>query len=189
MEPDAFGFLTVVDSAAHGLFGGYLLVDAGGRPLEFHCTTPVTISRAQAILYGPTLDADVRGRQIGSALLAEASVSPRVVLVDDPATATVQAHTLLTVALVQARAASRAASVGVRGDLQPPEEALRRVPQQPPAMDAEGTAGAWRPMGDALVRPARAGATDVFDLPLPPFDLLEPFDRIRAAIDEVQRHG
>ena len=31
---NAYGFLTTVDSPSHGLFGGYLIVDLEGRPLE-----------------------------------------------------------------------------------------------------------------------------------------------------------
>ena len=37
----AFGFLTVVESPEHGLFGGYLVLSPQGRPLEFRCSTPV----------------------------------------------------------------------------------------------------------------------------------------------------
>ena len=51
----ALGFLTVVENAELGLLGGYLLLNAAGRPLEFHCTAPVKPSRTQEILYGPTL--------------------------------------------------------------------------------------------------------------------------------------
>ena len=51
----AIGFLTVVDEPAHGLFGGYLILNPAGRPVEFHCTAPVKPNRAQEILYGTTL--------------------------------------------------------------------------------------------------------------------------------------
>src|SRR6266404_1210747 len=51
----AVGFLTVVSSEPHGLVGGYLVLNALGRPLEFHCTAPVKPNRAQEILYGATL--------------------------------------------------------------------------------------------------------------------------------------
>jgi len=53
----ALGFLTVVDHPQYGLFGGYLVLTAAGRPLEFHCTAPIKPNRAQEILYGPTLHA------------------------------------------------------------------------------------------------------------------------------------
>ena len=36
-----FGYLSAVESAEHGFFGGYLLVSPLGRPVEFHCTAPI----------------------------------------------------------------------------------------------------------------------------------------------------
>ncbi len=51
----ALGFLTVVEHPQYGLFGGYLVLNIAGRPLEFHCTAPIKPNRAQEILYGPTL--------------------------------------------------------------------------------------------------------------------------------------
>ena len=96
-----FGFLTAVDSPLHGLFGGYLVVDALGRPLEFHCTAPVKVSRAQQILYGPTLHGHLHGQQIGGALLAESKATPAVVLTDHDAMLHVRPHTSLPLALVR----------------------------------------------------------------------------------------
>ena len=42
----AFGFLTVVEDDEHGYFGGYLVLSELGRPLEFHCSTPIFPSQA-----------------------------------------------------------------------------------------------------------------------------------------------
>ena len=158
----AFGFLTVVESPAHGLFGGYLLVDAAGRPLEFHCTAPVKVSRAQAILYGPTLHGHLHGRQIGGALLAEGAVSPVVVLTDQEPMLHVRPHTSLPVALVR-----RAGGPG----------------------DAAGfTVGAAH-VGAVVGDPARqATIQDRLGELGAAVDLCEPFERIRAAIDEAQKH-
>ncbi len=161
-EASAFGFLTVVDSPAHGIFGGYLLVDAAGRPLEFHCTAPVKVSRAQAILYGPTLVGHLHGRQIGGALLAEGGVAPVVVLTDQEAMLQVRPHTSLPVAFVRRATAADdpagftvgAAHVGPTG----------------------GDGGRQAAIQDRL---AELGAA---------VDLCEPFERIRAAIDEAQKH-
>ena len=71
----ALGFLTVVDSPQHGLFGGFLLLNGGGRPLEFHCTAPVKANRAQRILYGPTLMPYLYGEQIGRTLVEKSKIS------------------------------------------------------------------------------------------------------------------
>jgi hypothetical protein len=133
----AIGFLTTVASASHGVFGGYLLVDEVGRPLEFHCTAPVRVSRAQEILYGPTLHGELHGRRIGGSLVAAAGVRPRLVLVESPQMMHVQRETDLPVAVVD------------------PVESLRE----------------------------RFGSL------LPEIDLREPFERIREAIAEAQRHG
>src|SRR5688500_11494160 len=61
--PQALGFLTVVEHDQFGLVGGYLILNSSGRPLEFHCTAPVKPSRAQQILYGPTLTPYLYGEQ------------------------------------------------------------------------------------------------------------------------------
>lgn len=165
-EPDAggvsFGFLTTVESQAHGLFGGYLVVDALGRPLEFHCTAPVRVSRAQQILYGPTLQGNLHGRQVGGALLAEAKATPTVVLTDSEAMLHVRPHTSLPVALVR------------RGE--------------------PGSMPGWFPIGDTIVSPHADDVVRVGELEArlatlaAAVDLCEPFERIRAALDEAARH-
>lgn len=78
----AIGFLTVLDHPQHGLFGGYLVLNFTGRPLEFHCTAPIKPNRAQQILYGPTLEPFLYGEQIGSTLLGHAKASPLVICTD-----------------------------------------------------------------------------------------------------------
>jgi len=162
-EDLSFGFLTTVESAAHGLFGGYLVVDALGRPLEFHCTAPVKVSRAQQILYGSTLDAHLHGRQVGGALLAEGKASPAVVLTDSESLLSVRPHTRLPVALVKRRPDDQQPAGGF--DLGPAR--IR------PHADDNGRA-------EELARQLAALAAAV--------DLCEPFERIRAALDEAARH-
>ena len=76
-QETTFGYLSVINSAEHGYFGGYLIVGPLGRPLEFHCTAPVRPSRAQQILYGPTLEPFLLGEQIAGAMLDAAKLKPR----------------------------------------------------------------------------------------------------------------
>ncbi|MFM7138148.1 MAG: hypothetical protein ACKO1M_13930 [Planctomycetota bacterium] len=158
----SFGFLTTLESPAHGLFGGYLVVDALGRPLEFHCTAPVKVSRAQQILYGPTLHGHLHGRQVGGALLAEGKATPAVVLTDNDAMLHVRPHTQLPLALVRRGAVDQAAPGFVVGD----------AVVSPHADDAVRA-------GEIEARLATLAAA---------VDLCEPFERIRAALDEAARH-
>ena len=160
-EGTAFGFLTVVDSPTHGLFGGYLLVDGLGRPLEFHCTAPVKISRAQQILYGSTLHGHLHGRQIGATLLAEATVTPSVVLTDHDALLQVRPHTSLPVVL-----------------------ARPLTDDPPPGCFTIGATSVAAPPGDADAAAIRGPLAELGAA----IDLVEPFERIRAAIAEAQRH-
>ena len=78
----SFGYLTTVETAEFGYFGGYLIVSSLGRPLEFHCTAPIQPSRAQRILYGPTLASYLLGEQICGALSGAAKLTPELILTD-----------------------------------------------------------------------------------------------------------
>ena len=159
-----FGFLTTVDSPTHGVFGGYLVVDATGRPLEFHCTTPVKVSRAQQILYGATLPGHLHGRQIGANLLAEATSRPLAVLVDAESLLHVRPHTPLPVGIVRRSDPAQPAPGG--------DETVVRFGTTTVSLPADR----HNRVIEGLT--ALAGAVD----------LGEPFVRIRAAIDEAQRH-
>jgi len=87
---NCFGFVTVRLHSEHGYFGGLLVVNALARPLEFHCTLPVKPSRAQSILYGPTLDDFVCGEQIARALLAKSKSTPIAFFTDTSAVLSVR---------------------------------------------------------------------------------------------------
>ncbi len=160
----SFGFLTTLESPVHGLFGGYLVVDTAGRPIEFHCTAPVKVSRAQQILYGASLDSHLHGRQVGGALLAEGKVAPAVVLIDNETMLHVRPHTSLPVALV--RREDRPLDASVCDGL-----SFNGAVVWPHADDADRSA-------DIAARLASFAAA---------VDLCEPFERIRAALDEAAR--
>src|SRR5512136_3074241 len=106
----ALGFLTVVDHPEHGLFGGYLVLNRSGRPLEFHCTTPIKANRAQEILYGPTLKPFLYGEQIGQALLSKSKSETLLICTDQEAALAVADYTDLPVVLVLASASTASAT-------------------------------------------------------------------------------
>lgn len=81
--PSLYAYLTVAGDLTSGLVGGALVVDGRGRPVEFHCTDTLTVSRAEQILYGTTLETYLFCDRIA------ASIMPRLgkvamVLVDRP---------------------------------------------------------------------------------------------------------
>ncbi|MCH2115197.1 MAG: hypothetical protein MK171_09855 [Pirellulales bacterium] len=78
----AFGFLTVQEDPDHGFFGGYLVLSELGRPLEFHCSTPLLPNQAQKILYGATLRSYVLGEVIGQTLVEKSQLPVLAVLTD-----------------------------------------------------------------------------------------------------------
>jgi hypothetical protein len=162
------GFLTVIENAELGLLGGYLLLNAAGRPLEFHCTAPVRPSRAQEILYGSTLKPFLYGEQIGQTLLARPKLAPLVVCTDSASVLAARDCTHLPLVLVTARE-------GEPREGEAPAEprafrlARNRVATAPHyASDQPRILAAWPPQADHL-------------------DLNEPFVRIREALEEAQK--
>lgn len=172
-EP-TFGYLSAVHSAEHGYFGGYLIISILGRPLEFHCSAPVRPSRAQEILYGPTLPEYLLGEQIGGTLLRRAKLSTRLVLTDQPAVLCLRPGFDVPflhlapqdVADVQLNASSAARASNNRFAVGSYEFET-----------AAGYSGDQKAAGELLTCLAER------------VDLAEPFDRIREAIREAQRIG
>ena len=82
-SPDAtYGFITVVELNGIGHCGGLLIVSQIGRPIEFHCTAPVTANRAQEIMYGKTYNGFLVADQIGMALVDKAKHQPTMFVTD-----------------------------------------------------------------------------------------------------------
>lgn len=187
----ALGFLTVTRDPDQGLFGGYLILNVLGRPLEFHCTAPVRPNRAQAILYGPTLDPYLLGERIGHTLLEKGRVAPRVVFTD--CLAVMAARPLVGTSLVLVSGAASAAcssDVGdVRGgasaEIAADEQACGRM--ELPGLPLERfTLGAYQ-LGVLAAHPDdRAQVTEHWPQFADQIALEEPFSRIREAIDEAR---
>jgi len=78
----SLGFLSVLSPSDVGFVGGYLILNGVGRPLEFHCTTPVKATRAQEILYGNSLKPYLFAEQIAPALVAKAKTPVALICVD-----------------------------------------------------------------------------------------------------------
>jgi hypothetical protein len=163
------GFLTVVENTDLGLLGGYLLLNVAGRPLEFHCTTPVKPNRTQEILYGPTLKPYLYGEQIGQTLLVKSKLTPIVVCTDSEAVLVVRDFTDVPVVLALSATAGLLSAVEPAiGGTPFPLAKSRVMTARHYASDERTIRDAWPAQADHL-------------------DLLEPFTRIREALDEAQR--
>lgn len=162
----AFGFLTVQESPVHGLFGGYLVLSPQGRPLEFRCSTPVVPSRAQAILYGPTLRGYLLSEVIGRTLVESAEVPVSAIFTND--------RDLLPLA-------------GLR-----PEDVLYVAPIEAGQGAAPSGKNQAAQVGRWMVETYAGGLRTVEQLQaligplMTHVDLCEPFERIQAALAEAQ---
>src|SRR4051794_10676188 len=162
----SFGYLTAVETAEFGYFGGYLVISQLGRPLEFHCTAPIQPSRAQRILYGPTLASYLLGEQICGALSGVAKLTPELILTD--CEVALHARNRFAVPMALVTAIERAELVGqqVAGVFMIGLNQFR-LP--------DGYEGEQHSIEEAVTLLAQR------------VELTEPFGRIREAIDEAQR--
>ena len=195
------GFLTVLDQGPQGLFGGYLVTNMAGRPIEFHCTAPIKPNRAQEILYGPTLEPYLYGEQIGQTLLGKATAKPVLVCTDCRAALCAGEFVDTPVALVvAAEKAAESVSDRQEGLSGPPEDGASQEagPEKKWRLDhahaAEHQLEEFHLGRNHLAIPGRSPGerrtiTDSLAELGESFDLAEPFGRIREAIEEARRGG
>jgi hypothetical protein len=179
------GFLTVVEHEQYGLFGGYLILNTAGRPVEFHCTAPIKPNRAQEILYGPTLEAFLYGEQIGQTLINQAGAAPMFICTDRPPVLAAREQIAAPMVLVVSPEPEATAEAG---GSEPPAKRVLRI-------DAahHGPRLATFELGrNRLALPDRADEdrrliTERLGELAESFDLAEPFQRIRDAIEEARQ--
>ncbi len=160
----SLGFLTVLQDEAAGFCGGFLLLNQLGRPLEFHCTSPILPNRAQEILYGPTLKPFLFGEQIGRTLVEKAKQRPSVIFADQ--TPTLSLRDFLDIPMMLVRDSS---STPVSASSQPTfclgENIVSASPRH--QQDRQQAEQLWTSVQEGL-------------------DLREPFERIREALSEAR---
>jgi hypothetical protein len=182
----AIGFLTVTRDLEQGLFGGYLLLNSLGRPLEFHCTAPVRPNRAQEILYGPTLDSYLCGERIGHTLLEKSKAEPQLILTDCFAAIGVRALVNTPVVLLLANE-----SEGSRSLLGAAESGVPERAERGSSAVGHDRMRPFRWENYRLAVHVEYGADapqflEQWPAFAPQVELQEPFGRIREAIDEAR---
>jgi len=176
----AFGFLTAVEDDSHGLFGGYLVLSELGRPLEFHCSTPVSPSKAQKILYGSTLRSYVLGELIGQTLINKAQLPVLAVLTD--------LEEMLSLGLVWQGKLAWVAPKAALSSAAPRQPVGIEADSRPSGSDSpELELGKYRLVGSSTCNWSEAALGEVLAPLASSVELAEPFERIHEAIQEAQR--
>lgn len=167
------GYVVVINRGEKGYVGGYLCADERGVPIEFWHTTgsPVKANRLQELLYGKTLKPELLGRHITGALLGDEQGKPRI-----------RPHVLLT----EEDAILHGIDVpGITVIL------IEPVGSKPIINDERTCRRIVTGAGDVVIRWRQENTADVEQaIPrLKSVDVLEPFKRICALLDELGGKG
>jgi hypothetical protein len=159
-ELDLLAFLDVMQmDNKESIRGGVLVTDQETKPYEFRCTGSVKPTNLQRILYGNTLQSYVFVDLIGRPLLRAAREKPILVLVTKEVLLQVRPTVAYPIVLLQPSKGKARSSGGVS------------LHVHPDFSDELETA-------QAILNPLIAKR-----------DLLEPFDRLRVAVEEAHREG
>ena len=166
----------VIRTEADGTYlGGVMVTDEHGLPVDFRYTDPITPTRLQRALYGGVLDRYLRTEVVMRTLLAALSERPSLLVVDD--------HRLLEEAGDGAcpmvfLAGSHAAPLGAAGAREPDPTGgiLLQASEGGHPIRVDLSAGSPEAAPRALDDLVRLGRG---------MDLLEPAERVRAALDLI----
>ena len=164
------GFLTVLEVDGFGSCGGLLVVNQIGRPVEFHCTAPVSANRTQEILYGGSLQSFLYCDQIGKTLTNQSKSKLNLIVTDQ--TTLIGLETTPDQILV------------LLVDKDKVDELQSELSgAHPLEMDLESGTTPYAFTQDTSQLARVKNQLELFSRTLP---LDEPFERIECAIDEAQ---
>ena len=150
-----------------GYFGCYMVTNDRGYPLEFRATTPVHPNAIQRVIYGDKLEGFISQELVAGVLLKESEFKPGAVVV------------------------MSAALLGAQGSL--PFPVVRLSPVAAGVVVGAQSAGAGlveTPHGELRYEVAgdrERDALQAIEGAAAQFDLMAVFDRMRAALDVLQR--
>lgn len=204
-------YYTVVDDPRTGWTGGLLLLNKGGRPLEFQCTLPVRPTRTHEILYGNSLRAHLIADVMGPLLIEKCRTPISMLCCDQVESLALAGTASFPVTLVrearereardrltQSETEQTAQTDAGDPDSAPvslslvnqadgdgssdPAEASKAADQWVSTMKTVLLAGSRLLAFEHQLERVRETALQFSDLP----DAVEPFERIREAIKEAQ---
>jgi hypothetical protein len=154
------GYYTVVEESRTGFTGGLLVLNRGGRPIEFQCTLPVRPTRAHEILFGATLRDHLLAEVIGPCLVNKTRTPISILICDQRESMRLSEFTETPIAL-----------------------AIETTSHRDSIDDSDFVwlAGTRLQVNIESIDAAKSICEDLNDLP----DATEPFERIREAIKEA----
>lgn len=200
------GFMTARTTPG-GVRGGYLICNEYGRPIEFHYTSEVRITKAHHILYGAGIERYVHAEVLGRALIERQTKAPHLLITDCAPMLELRRAIPAPMVWVRRPPSSAGPSASVGGENQVATTTVAGSPQAP---DADAASAAENAVGvvNGLLAAAAPGADDeseqvlaraldefqqdlqvmtkVRRLAAPRFDWLEPFERLEQALREVE---
>jgi hypothetical protein len=173
-------FLSYVELDKGGAGRGAILVtDQATKPVEFRCTTLIRPTAVQRTLYGETLRPHIAVELVGRQLMHALEEKPSVVVVKDPMFLELRPNLEVHLVCVRKQGEHMAAPPRGPGGQDPKSEDVLACDSgkfQPLVLTTHWQYGSEMPSALELLRPVFASA-----------DLLEPFDRMERAVQEVDR--
>jgi len=161
-----------------GYRGGLLVTDNRGKPLEFRCTSPIRPNQVQRILYGRTLIPFLAVRLIGVPLTNSVTEKPTVIVSNHDVFLDLRESIQQPLLVVR----RQGDSFGTAGSPQNrPGQDTVLIESQGAKFDPIVVESHWRFPDES--KQLRYQLREIFDY----MDLLEPFERINKALDEVER--
>jgi hypothetical protein len=169
------GYLVVRGGGETAYLGALMVTDHTGLPLDFRYTDPITPTRLQRALYGGVLDRHLRTEVVARTLVGAVTQAPTLIIVDERGLADEQVAGCPVVVL----GASAAGPLGAVGSVhsQGGDSLLLQV--------AEGVNPVRVGVGAEDPSPGRDAATRALVELGATMDLLEPLERVRAALDLI----
>lgn len=190
---ETWAFLSIAQFPDFGFCGGLLLLQDNGRPLEFHCTTPIRLSRTQEILFGNSLETTIFSERIGPALCGKLKQAPNAIFVNSPTGLAVRTCSESPVAYIR-ESAGTIQTVSIAGNTESTPSDANQVVRPEPSLFSSHVQSpqASKLVGRYEIRSHFEFENDIEKIEpiihgLAWFDFCEPFERIREALEEAQR--
>ena len=182
------GYLSFVTLPGAGIVGGLLLVNERARPVEFHCTTPMPSSRVNEILYGATHREALVADQLGKALVNQARQSTKnakrsieLLVTDDVDALGLRSQITIPVTLLANDEDDRSEHADASSSPERNHDSSTLRTEWSFEIGGQCfTNGADYPQDREVIRACLTSLGSTWDL-------AEPFERIRDAINEAHR--